>query len=105
MAAFKWKQLLIHNYPSIQRWDNHSIDLCSSLVKLFHLDELDETVEFLLGIFVFVSFPRDSDSDLAWNVPDTIHPDVSVQFGVNANILRGIRQKAKMVIHDTFQFY
>ena len=66
-----------------------SVDLCGSLVELIHLDELDETVELLLGILVFVSFPRDSDSDFAWHVPDPVHPDVSVQLGVNADILIG----------------
>ena len=103
-AAFERKTL---THPQLFKHPTEgscSRNFFGSLVEFLHLDELDETVEFLLGILIFVSFPRDSDPDLARHVPNAIHPDVSVQLGVNADILRGIRQNAKWSQTDnTFQ--
>ena len=65
-----------------------SCDFGGTLIEFLHLNELDEAVEFFLGVFIFVSLPCDSDSDSARHVSDTLHPDVSVQLGVDADILR-----------------
>lgn len=51
------------------------------------LEVLDETVELVLGVFVFVLLSADSDTDLSWHVSDAIAPHKSVQAGVNANVL------------------
>ena len=57
------------------------------MVELVNFDELNETVELLLGVLVFVSLPGDSDSDLAGHVSDAVHPDVSVELGVHTDVL------------------
>ena len=67
--------------------ESGSVDLGGALVEFVNLDELNETVEFFLGILILVSLSSDSDSDLAGNVSDTVHPDVSVELSVDANIL------------------
>ena len=67
--------------------ESGSVDLGGALVEFVNLDELNETVEFLLGILILVSLSGDSDSDLAGNVSDTVHPDVSVELSVDADIL------------------
>ena len=78
------------------RCASHSVDLGGSLVKLFALDVLDKAVEFLLGVFILVSLPGHSDSDLAWHVSDALEPNVSVQLGVNANVLRVMRKNNQL---------
>ena len=67
--------------------ESGSVDLGGALVEFVNLDELNETVEFLLGVLILVSLSGDSDSDLARNVSDSVHPDVSVEFSINTNIL------------------
>ena len=67
--------------------ESGSVNLGGALVEFVNLDELNETVEFFLGILILVSLSSDSDSDLAGNVSDTVHPDVSVELSVDANIL------------------
>ena len=74
--------------------ESGSVDLSGALVEFVNFDELNETVEFLFGILILVSLSSDSDSDLAGNVSDTVHPDVSVELSVDANILmRGHKYK------------
>ena len=48
---------------------------------------LDEGVELVLGILVFVSLASDSYADLAGNVSDAVDPDESVEAGVNSDVL------------------
>jgi len=50
-------------------------------------DVLNEAEELLLGVFVFVSLAGNSDADLAGDVSDSLHPDVSVEAGVDSHIL------------------
>jgi hypothetical protein len=40
----------------------------------------------VLGILVFVSLSGDSDADFARDVSDAVHPDESVEAGVNSNV-------------------
>ena len=70
-----------------ERGANRSVDLGGSLVELIAFNVLDEAVELVCGIFVLVSLPGHSDSDLAWHVSDTLEPNVSVQLGVDTDIL------------------
>ncbi len=51
------------------------------------LDVLDEGVELVLGVLVFVSLAGDSYADLAGNVSDAVDPDESVETGVNSDVL------------------
>ena len=51
-------------------------------------------VEFLLGVLVFVSLSWNSNTDLAWNVSDSLSPDVSVKVCLNAHILRTKKMNA-----------
>ena len=44
-------------------------------------------VELLLGVLILVSLSCDSDADLAWNVSDSLGPDVSVEVSLNTHIL------------------
>ena len=54
----------------------------------FDLQVLNEAVELLLRVFVFVFLATDSDADFAGDVADAVAPDESVQTRVNANVLR-----------------
>ena len=67
--------------------ESGSVNLGGALIEFVNLDELNETVEFLLGVLILVSLSGDSDSDLARNVSDSVHPDVSVEFSIDTNIL------------------
>ena len=79
-----------------------SVDLGGSLIELVALDELDEAVELVGGVFVLVSLSGNSDSDLAWHVSDTLEPDVSVELGIDADILIYMRKNNDtMVTVDT----
>ncbi len=51
------------------------------------LDVLDEGVELVLGVLVFVSLAGDSYADLAGNVSDAVDPDESVEASVNTDVL------------------
>ena len=55
-------------------------------VKRVDLDVLDEGVELVFGILVFVSLSGDSDADFAGDVSDTIDPDESVEASVNTDV-------------------
>lgn len=48
---------------------------------------LDEGVELVLAVLVFVTLARDSNAELAGDVADTVHPDCAVESGVNADLL------------------
>jgi len=48
---------------------------------------LDEGVELLLGVLIFVLLSADSNADLAGHVTDAVAPDESVKAGVNADVL------------------
>ena len=52
---------------------------------------LHEGVELLLGILVLVSLSGNSDTNLSGHVADTVHPDESVQSGVNTHVLQNGR--------------
>ena len=51
------------------------------------LEVLDEGVELLLGVLVFVLLSADSHADLAGHVADALAPDEPVKAGVNADVL------------------
>ena len=53
-----------------------------------NLEVLDEAVELLLGLLIFVLLSADSDSDLSGDVSDASAPHKSVQARINADILR-----------------
>lgn len=48
---------------------------------------LDEGVELVLGVLVFVSLAGNSYSDLSGDVADAVGPDEFVETGVNSDIL------------------
>ena len=48
---------------------------------------LDETVEFLLGVLVFVLLSAYSHSHHSRNIPNASAPDEPVQASVNSHIL------------------
>lgn len=52
------------------------------------LEVLDEGVELVLGVLIFVLLSADSHTDLVGNVSDAIAPEESVQARVNAHILQ-----------------
>ena len=51
------------------------------------LDVLDEAVELVLGVLIFVLLSADSHTDSSGNVSDASAPHKSVQAGINADIL------------------
>ena len=57
---------------------------------------LNENVELLLGVLVFVSLSSDSDADFAGNVADTVHPHKSVERGIDTDILNQTRQVSSL---------
>ena len=48
---------------------------------------LNETVELVLSVLVFVLLSADSDTDLSGNVSDASAPQEPVKAGVNADVL------------------
>ena len=57
-------------------------------LKRVDFDVLNEAEELLLGVFVFVSLAGNSDTHLAGDVSDSLHPDKSVETGVDSHILK-----------------
>ena len=53
-----------------------------------NLEELNGTVEFLLGVFILVLGSADSNSDLSWDVSASSGPQESVQLSVYSDILQ-----------------
>jgi hypothetical protein len=50
---------------------------------------LDEGVELVLAVLVFVTLASDANADFAWDVADAVNPDGAVESSVNAD-LRGV---------------
>lgn len=48
---------------------------------------LDEGVELIFGVLVFVPLAANADADLAGNIADAVNPDGAVKAGVNFNFL------------------
>ena len=86
---------MFHHFIRL-RIEVRSVDLGSSLVEFVALDVLYKAVELLLGVFILVSLPGHSDSDLARHVSDALEPNVSVQLGVDANVLRDMRKNNQL---------
>jgi len=57
-------------------------------VEVLDLEVLDERVELLGGVLILVSLASDADTDLAWHVSDSVHPDGLVEAGVDFHFLK-----------------
>ena len=50
----------------------------------------------LFPIFLFILFARDSDSDLARNVSDSVAPDEAIESGIDTYVLYNKKWKFRM---------
>lgn len=55
-------------------------------IERVDLDVLDEGVELILGVLVFVSLAGNSDTHLTGHIADTVDPDEAVEAGVDSDV-------------------
>ena len=63
---------------------------------------LNKTVELLLGVLIFILLAADSDTDLAWNVPDSRAPEETIKARVDTDVLCTVRYKRYLGVHLSF---
>lgn len=63
--------------------------LSLELSERIYLQMLDEGVEFLLGLFIFISLAVNSNSDLSGHVSDALTPKESVKSSIDTHVLNG----------------
>ena len=65
---------------------------CLKLLERVYLHVLRDSVELLLGVFVFVLLPAEAHANAAGHVADPVRPEVSVEALINADVLHRICQ-------------
>jgi hypothetical protein len=64
-----------------------------------NLEVLNQGVELVLGVLIFVLLSADSHTDLSGNVSDTGRPEESVKAGVNTHVLQTVLDMGSEIHH------
>ena len=72
---------------SRRQWSVRSCLFCLKTFEAIYFEVLNEGIELLLGVFIFVSESGNSNADLVRDVSDSVEPHCPVEAWVDSDLL------------------